>query len=239
MPLVTSPFADCAGEMGGDATAAILFGDVSPSGRLVTTTYPPEFIHQRNMSDQRLAPHDGRPGITHLYYDGPVQWPFGFGLSYTTFSYAWYDQARTDVSVDAAAWAAGEAAPPAYAVNVTNTGSVTSDVSVMAFYSTGLPGEPIQELFDFQRASALAPGQSVTLYFTMPAEIAATVSDEGEQALTPGRYRVRIGDVPRSPGEASESSFVQGTFTITGEEKAVLFSLEEARKAYEVSMGRA
>ena len=46
--------------------------------------------------------------------------------------------------MDAAAWAAGAAAPPVYAVNVTNTGAATSDVVALAFYSTGLPGEPIQ-----------------------------------------------------------------------------------------------
>jgi beta-glucosidase len=102
------------------------------------------------MTDMQLEPHtapDGTtpvPGITYLYYDGPVLWPFGWGLSYTTFSFAWFDEASAHQSIDAAAWASGTASPPSYAVNVTNTGSVTSDVVALAFYSTGLAGEPIQ-----------------------------------------------------------------------------------------------
>jgi hypothetical protein len=102
------------------------------------------------MTDMALEPHtapDGTtpvPGITYLYYDGPVLWPFGWGLSYTNFTYTWFDADAAHQTVDAAAWAAGNATPPSYAVNVTNTGSVVSDVSALAFFSTGLPGEPLQ-----------------------------------------------------------------------------------------------
>lgn len=100
-------------------------------------------------SAAQLASHKNRsgasvPGITYLYYEGPTLWPFGWGLSYTAFSFAWFDEEDATKTIDAAAWAAGIAASPAYAVNVTNTGNVTSDVSAMAFFSTGLPSEPIQ-----------------------------------------------------------------------------------------------
>ena len=92
----------------------------------------------------QLAPHGAAPGITHLYYSGPTLWPFGWGLSFTTFSFAWFDIGEQHKRVDAAALASGATAPPSYAVNVTNTGSVTSDVSVLGFFSTGNPGQPIQ-----------------------------------------------------------------------------------------------
>ena len=131
------------------AISAILFGDVSPSGREVTTAYPAAFAAQRRVTDMRLAPHEGSngesiPGVTYLYYDGPALWPFGWGLSFTTFAYTWFDDGEGKAQIDATAWAAGAVAPPAYAVNVTNTGGVPSDVSALAFFSTGLPGEPIQ-----------------------------------------------------------------------------------------------
>jgi hypothetical protein len=219
------------GEIGGDAVASILFGDVSPSGRTVTTWYPSAYQQQRvNVSDMVLPPHTGPqgeqvPGITYLYYDGPVLFPFGFGLSYTTFSYAWvYGETTT---VDAAAFASS---PPPFAVNVTNTGAVTSDVSVLAFFSSNVPGEPIQELFDFARASAVAPGQTVQLTFTLPPDVAARVDADGTSAIVPGNtYEVRIGDV------FATGNFVRGTVEVTGDAPFELFSLRKAKERYDAA----
>jgi hypothetical protein len=222
------------GELGGDAVASILFGDVSPSGRTVTTWYPSSYQTARvNVSDMALPPHTGPqgeqvPGITHLYYDGPVLYPFGWGLSYTTFSYAWVYGERT--SVDAAEFGSGAAAnPPAFAVNVTNTGAVTSDVSVLAFFSSDVPGEPIQELYDFGRAAAVAPGQTVQLTFSLPPEVAARVDADGTSAVVPGRYKVRIGDVLAS------GNFVRGEVEVTGAEPFELFSLKKAKAEYDAA----
>lgn len=184
-----------AGELGGDAVDAILFGDVSPSGRLAGTVYPADFVTQRAMTDMQIAPHDGRPGITHLFYDGPVLWPFGWGLSFTTFSFVWADSGAARASTAAFQ-------PPQYSCNVTNTGSVTSDVSVLGFYSTGLPGEPLQELFDFARVAALAPGATATVVLTLPARVAATITAEGKHVLVSGLFRVWVGE----PGNAAHGT---------------------------------
>jgi len=192
------------GELGGDAVAALLFGDASPSGRLAGTVYPAAFVAQRPMTDMALAPHGGAPGITHLYYDGPALWPFGWGLSYTTFSFAWASAAGGDVHADTRTLLA---APPQYVCNVTNTGSVVSDVSVLGFFSTGLPGEPLQELFDFARVAALAPSATATVTLTLPAGVAATVDADGTKALTPGAFAVRVGE----PG-----NFATGTLALAG-----------------------
>jgi hypothetical protein len=205
--------------MGGDAVEAILFGDVSPSGREVTTWYPAAYQEQRRVTDMQLAPHttlDGKsvPGVTYLYYSGPTLWPFGWGLSYTTFAYAWFDEATKHQRIDAAAWACGSVAPPTYSVNVTNTGRVTSDIVVLAYFSTELPGEPITELFDFQRAANLAPGSSITLRFSLPASVAATVDEAGTHALTPGRFSVHIGDV--HPSSSLESNVERTTYPCSG-----------------------
>ena len=206
------------GQMGGDAVAAILFGDASPSGRLTTTVYPATWATQRAMSDYNLAPHksaigDDVPGVTYLYYDGPTDWPFGYGLSYTTFNFSW--ASGGDRTVSPRAFVADGLTP--FAVNVTNTGHVVSDVSALAFVTSGVPGEPLQRLFDFQRATALAPGASVTLYFTLPPSLAATVTRHGTRELRAGtRLEISIGDVARARGSPRPSSVVRAQVLLEG-----------------------
>jgi beta-glucosidase-like glycosyl hydrolase len=208
------------GELGGDAGVHVLFGDspAAASGRLTTTFYPASFISTRKVTDMNLSSNEG---LTYMYYTGTPVFEFGWGMSYTSFSFAWASPPH--VAVDAADWAAGLAQPPSYSVNVTNTGARASDVSAMAFFSTGVAGEPLTELFDFARAAALAPGATVTLHFTLSPEVAATVSAEGVQALTPGVFRVRIGDVART------GNFVEGSVELRGSAPAVLMDMPALR----------
>lgn len=180
------------GEMGGDALADILLGAVAPSGRLPTTAYPPEFVASREITDYNFSSADG---ITHLYYTGTPQWPFGFGLSTTTWNLTWIDDATR--RIDAQAWVQDALLPPPFGVNVTNTGQRVSDISLLAFVSTDEPGEPIQKLFDFARTASVAPGETRTLLFTMPSDIAGSVLADGSIELKQGVLRVRIG----APGE--------------------------------------
>jgi beta-D-xylosidase 4 len=134
-------------------------------------------------------------------------------LSYTTFAFQWFDSLG-ELSVAAEGFFA---APPQYAVNVTNTGPVTSDVSVLGMVSSGLPGEPLQELFDFGRLAALAPGETRTVTLTLPAGIAATVSAAGDRMLLPGLYTVRVGE----PGNwASTTLSISGQPTLVTPQQA-------------------
>ena len=198
------------GEMGGDGLAAVLFGEAAPSGRLAATVYPPSFVNTRGITDYNFTSGEG---ITHRYYTGIPQFPFGFGMSTTTWALTWLDGVAPDASVDAAAWAADTTSPPPYAVNATNTGTRTSDISLLAFISSGLPGDPLQELFDFQRAAAVAPGASVLLYFTVPTVAAARTGDDGSAALAAGDLAIRIG----APGD----QMLATTLTVTGERTVV------------------
>lgn len=124
--------------------------------------------------------------------------------------------------VAAAALAAG-AAPP-FAVNVTNVGPVPSDVSALAFVSTGVPGEPLQRLFDFQRAASVAPGASVVLTFTLPPAQAAVVGADGARMLRAGGapLSIAIGDVLRASGEERAGARVRARLLVTGDADIVL-----------------
>jgi beta-D-xylosidase 4 len=177
------------GELGGDALADVLTGVYAPTGRLPTTTYPAEFVATRAIDDYNFSSGDG---VTYQYYAGQAQEVFGAGLSYTTWALEWVSAAH--LRVDAAAWATGAAQAPAYAVNVTNTGTVASSgITVLGFIEPGVAGGARQKLFDFAGSPMIAPGASQLLTFTVPPALAARVDARGETALHASTQRVRIG----------------------------------------------
>lgn len=175
------------GELGGDAINDVLFGNYNPGGKLPYTFYPADFI-LRNMTNMDLQ-SDG--GITYMWYQGVPLWPYGWGLSYTTFTYSW-------ISSPSGSFSAGSIASKMqqleYEVNVTNTGNVAGDAVVLAFVSGTPPDFPLSSLFDFMRVT-LQPGQSKILYFTNTVRSLSTVDKEGQRWLNPGQYTVSIGDV--------------------------------------------
>ncbi|KAL9263405.1 putative beta-D-xylosidase 2 [Drosera capensis] len=75
------------GEQGGHAIADVVFGAYNPGGRLPVTWYPNDYIYQIPMASMLLRPNNelGYPGRTYRFYTGPTVYPFGYGLSYTTF----------------------------------------------------------------------------------------------------------------------------------------------------------
>jgi len=78
------------GEAGGDALAEIIFGYHNPGGRLPVTWYPQDFVAKAPMTNMNMRPDraTGYPGRTYRFYTGKSVYPFGFGLSYTTFSHS-------------------------------------------------------------------------------------------------------------------------------------------------------
>ena len=202
------------GQLGGDAIASVLYGDVSPSGRLPYTMYDASFTRRRpNIGDMSLSANGG---ITYQYFDGTPLWPFGWGLSFTTFELEWESAPRqaaaADVLRDAvqqnarAAWAGGL---PAFSVSVTNTGNVTSDVAVLAFISLA-DGDsrrdmerdgahPQRELCGFCRLRAVAPGATALCEIDIAAQV---VAHNGK--FWPGSHftvSVEVGDGGKVQGE--------------------------------------
>ncbi len=169
------------GELGGTAIAEVLFGDVNPGGKLPETFYastqelPP-------MSDYDLINHPR----TYMYFEQPVLYPFGYGLSYTKFTYSGLELSPTNVSND------GELQ---IHFTLQNTGAVKGD-EVAQVYVHDLHASikvPINQLKRFQRVT-LAPGEKKTLTFTIPAsEFSFYDTRSNDLKTAPGSWEIQVG----------------------------------------------
>jgi beta-glucosidase-like glycosyl hydrolase len=182
------------GEFGGDAIVDALAGVTNQFGALPFSMYADALSARdvyRNDSAQLLF--DG--GYTHMYYDdsyGPPVFEFGFGLSYTTFSYAWSLPPPTVVDANAVAAAASLAPLLSYHVNVTNTGARAGDAIVLAFVAGPSPDYPLERLWQFARV-ALAPGASAVVNFVATPHALSGVAEDGARWLRDADLRVRVG----------------------------------------------
>lgn len=167
------------GEQGGNALADILLGKVSPSGRLPVTFY-------NAIGDLPAFDDYTMQGRTYRYYTGKVQYPFGYGLSYTRFSYTAMPQHL------AATYRSGDTIT--IAATITNTGRMAADEIAQAYitYPTG-KGLPLKELKDFTRLT-LAPGQSRPVTMKVPiSELMKWNTTTHSSQLYPGTYTIAIG----------------------------------------------
>jgi beta-glucosidase len=176
------------GGEGGKAVAGLLAGDFSPAGRLPVTFY--------RSADQLPAFKDyGMAGRTYRYFSGEALYPFGYGLSYTTFKYG-------KPALSAASLKAGQ--PLKVSVDVTNTGARDGDEVVQLYVSRpGLAGTPIRALKGFQRVT-LKKGETRKVDFTLDAAAFVTVDAAGKRAVTLGAADLWIGggQPVRRPGLA-------------------------------------
>lgn len=154
------------GSEGGNAVADILFGDVNPGGKL-PVTFPRKGSHAPLYYARNLTHSpEGHPMYNPRYWDGlptPL-YPFGFGLSYTTFSI-------TNLKVAAPQVKVGDSV--AVTADVTNTGQVAGDEVVQLYIhqKAGSDSRPLRELKGFERVT-LAPGETKTVAFALgPAEL--------------------------------------------------------------------
>jgi len=177
------------GQEGGNAVAEVLFGDHAPAGRL-PLTFPKSLDQLPPFTDYAIA----KGGRTYRYFRDEPQYPFGFGLSYTTFAYR-------ALCLDRAAISAGQDLRAT--VTVANTGARDAE-EVVQLYLLGKEqiGGPLRQLVGFRRL-AIAAGQTATVEFTVTAEQLATVEAQGAAVPVPGRYRlVAAGACPIPRSEA-------------------------------------
>jgi len=181
------------GQLGGDAIVRTLLGINNPGGKTPVTWYPSSIL-QRNMWDMDITSGDG---LTHLYYKGEVLWPFGHGLSYTSFSYTWsstHSAIGGHASYSVQELASAGQLGIGYECTVRNTGMVPGDAVVLGFANSTDPQFPRQKLFDFDRVT-LRPGEEKTVLLTVTAEGLSVVDEGGRRWLRPAVVTIRIGDV--------------------------------------------
>lgn len=176
----------------GDAIADVIFGDVVPSGRL-TVSMPrnmgqiPIYYNHLNTGRPLPADKDEFVKFRSAYMDSPNSplYPFGYGLSYTTFDYKDLRLSSDVMPMDGSLTAA---------VTVTNTGDRAAD-EVVQLYVRDLVGSisrPVKELKGFKRVS-LAPGESKRVEFTLTPEDLKFYNFDLEYVNEPGDYRLFIG----------------------------------------------
>lgn len=193
------------GEEGGNAVADVLFGDVNPGGKL-PMSFPraegqiPTFYNHR--------PSGGRSHWKEHYVETNVkpQFPFGYGLSYTTFE---IDNLR----IDKAGAAPGESV--AISVDVTNTGKRAGDEVVQLYVHDAFANitRPVMELKGFKRIG-LEPGEKKTVTFQLAVNQLGFYDRDMAFVVEPGEIEVMV-------GSSSREIACIGAFEITGEKTAI------------------
>ena len=185
------------GEEGGAAIAATLSGRNDPAGRLPVTFY--QDVNQLpNFEDYSMK------GRTYRYFTGEPLWPFGYGLSYTTFSYGSLTLPRAPIDAGAGLDAS---------VKVTNIGKMAGDEVVELYLKfPDVPGAPIRALRGFRRIH-LAAGQTQLVRFQLARRDLSMVTATGNRIVAAGNYTVSVGG--GQPGTGAPS--VSGTFQVNGQ----------------------
>jgi len=191
------------GQAAGTAIADVLFGDANPAGRLPVTFY---------QSAEQLPPFTDydMAGRTYRYFDGDPLFPFGHGLSYTTFAYG-HLELPANVS-------AGDEI--AVSVVVGNAGQRAGD-EVVQLYVTDVEASvpvPVRSLAGVRRVF-LEPGEIRHVEFQITPRQLSVIDDAGKRVIEPGMFEVSVGG--KQPGftgaaDAATTSVVTGRFEVVG-----------------------
>lgn len=166
------------GEEGGDAIADVAFGKASPSGR-IPVTFPKSLNQLPDYKDYSME------GRTYRYMDAEPLYPFGFGLSYTTFEYSDIHLGSTSIQPDAST---------TVEATIKNTGDRASD-EVVQLYVKDMKASvrvPNESLKGFKRIH-LKAGESARVNFKITPDMLKLVNNEGKRVLEPGDFKIFVG----------------------------------------------
>jgi len=191
------------GEAGGTAIAEALFGDYNPGGKLPVTfpktvgqvpfNFPFKPASQASQS-KKVDPN----GFGNTMAEGAL-YPFGFGLSYTTFEYSGLSIAPAQIPAN------GQVT---VTCQIKNTGSRAGDEVSQLYFHQETSSVTTYELnlCGFERV-ALQPGETKTVSFKLPASALELINRAGQHVVEPGKFQVMI-------GSSSEDIRLKGTFTV-------------------------
>jgi beta-glucosidase len=188
------------GEEGGAAVADVLSGEYNPAGRLPVTFYQ-SVVQLPPFGNYSMA------GRTYRYFTEPPLYPFGYGLSFSSFNYSDAKASQEQVAADDAV---------KVSVRVTNASSIPGD-EVVQLYLThpGVDGAPIRALSGFQRIH-LDAAASQTVDFTLRDRDLSIVDENGIRRVVPGVVDVWIGGGQPVTGPSQpQTKGLRTTFTVT------------------------
>jgi beta-glucosidase len=165
------------GQAAGQALADVIFGDYNPGGRLPVTFY-------KSVNDLPSFEDYNMKNRTYRYFTGEPLFPFGFGLSYTTFS---YKKLKVNGTVH-------QGDPVNVTVNVKNTGKIAGD-EVIELYLSDLTADvpvPIHALKGFTRIH-LNPGETRSVVLTLSPDAFSIIDTDNQRKVKPGRFEIFVG----------------------------------------------
>jgi beta-glucosidase len=198
------------GQAAGLALADVLFGDYNPAGRL-PITFPRSLADVPEFTDYRMK------GRTYRYAEAEPLYPFGYGLSYTRFTYA-------DVAANKAELSHGEDVE--VSVTVANVGERAGD-EVVQLYVKSLDAPfvvPLHELRGFERIP-LEPGESRRVSFTLTTRDLSLIDESGARIYQPGRYQVFVGgsQPDQRSGDLLGEDPVSMEIVLTGDRRELVY----------------
>lgn len=161
------------GAQGGRAIAQMLFGEYSPEGKLPITFY-------RTSEELPAFTEYAMKGRTYRYMTNEALYPFGYGLSYTDFTFS-------DVKISGAV-----AEGAKVCVTVKNNGSMAGAETVQVYVKSPLEGAPNAQLKGLKKVT-LEAGESKTVEITLPAKAFGVYNEAAERVIIPGNYEVYVG----------------------------------------------
>ncbi len=188
------------GQEGGTAIADILFGDYNPAGRLPVTFYK---------SIDQLPPFEdyNMKGRTYRYFEDEPLYPFGYGLSYTNFSYSDLgipEKVSTKDNIE-------------IKVDITNSGNYSGDEVVQLYLKhtqTGVP-IPIRALQGFKRIY-LDKGETKTVSFNLHPKQLSVINDNNERIVIPEEIKIYVGGSQPDDNLITRGKILQGTIQLEG-----------------------
>jgi len=185
------------GEEGGTALADVIFGDYNPAGRL-PITFMKSLNQVPEFTDYSMK------NRTYRYMEDEPLYPFGHGLSYTSFSYSNLKISKKEISANESV---------KIQVDVENTGKFDGDEVIQLYVSNpeSKITAPIRSLQGFARIN-LKAGEKKTVEFTLKPEQFAVVDEEGRFMVTPGKVEISVGG-----GQPGYSDVIADSFVVVGQ----------------------